>query len=403
MAEATKTKKAKKKVSEEVQAIVNAGLAESAVVYAPLDPNLLGKIMEIPVADIHSFWDTRDQPGVITDELVQSIKAHGLIQEIRVTPIVKPIVGWQIVDGRRRFGAVQALEWKTIKGVVVPPTNESELEALSYAANAYTQGLSLWDNIRWAEKLASKNYKNVDIAIKMGKTEAYVSQLRGILKLPEAIVTAVKDSEITDNAFGKVRAIARLKEPALQLRMFEIAKTRSAPSITEIVSAYRLCTGEDTVIVKENGNDVPKTLKLAPEIKDIVFLGDLEPKSIEKIKALAKLRDFGQQFEMAKVLAKRTVAAFRAGELPPTLDELNDWITELKRQAALARTEEEDTTPPEPVAFEFKPLSAIKLTELWEVHKDKLAKLKKETDVDPLKVAELKGVIKGIKLAGTDS
>lgn len=147
-------------------------------------------------------------------ELSESIKQHGIIQPLVVTPYKGK---FRIVAGERRYRASQLAGLKKVPVVV---RNHEELEELEIALVENVQRVDLSpleqavSIVRLHEQF-SMSYR--DIAKKLGKAETTISNIVRLLQLPEPAVEALRKNDITE---GHARAILALKtDEKLQIEL----------------------------------------------------------------------------------------------------------------------------------------------------------------------------------------
>lgn len=147
-------------------------------------------------------------------ELANSIKQHGIIQPLVVTPHNNK---FRIVAGERRFRASQLAGLSKVPAIV---RNHAELEELEIALVENVQRVDL-SPLEQAVSIVrlhdqfSMSFR--DIAKKLGKAETTISNIVRLLQLPENAVTALRKNEITE---GHARAILALKtDEKLQLEL----------------------------------------------------------------------------------------------------------------------------------------------------------------------------------------
>ena len=160
--------------------------------------------------DISKIVANPDQPRkefdkTALEELASSIKQHGVIQPIVVTPYKD---SFRIVAGERRFRASQLANMTKIPAIV---RNHEELEELEIALVENVQRVDL-SPIEQAVSIVrlhdqfSISFR--DIAKKLGKAETTVSNIVRLLQLPDSAVDALRKNDITE---GHARAILSLK------------------------------------------------------------------------------------------------------------------------------------------------------------------------------------------------
>ncbi|MCA9323766.1 ParB/RepB/Spo0J family partition protein [Candidatus Saccharibacteria bacterium] len=151
-----------------------------------------------------------DQPRREFDEqglkdLAESIKMHGVIQPLVVTPTGDL---YRIVAGERRFRASKIAGLKKVPAIV---RNHKELEELEIALveNVQRVDLSPLEQALSIVRLRDQfSLSPKDIAKKLGKAETTISNIIRLLQLPEKAVEALRTNRITE---GHARAILSLK------------------------------------------------------------------------------------------------------------------------------------------------------------------------------------------------
>lgn len=148
------------------------------------------------------------------EELAASIKQHGIIQPLVVTPYKDK---FRIVAGERRFRASQLAGLTKVPAIV---RNHAELEELEIALVENVQRVDL-SPLEQAVSIVrlhdqfSMSFR--DIAKKLGKAETTISNIVRLLQLPQNAVDALRNNEISE---GHARAILALKtDEKLQLEL----------------------------------------------------------------------------------------------------------------------------------------------------------------------------------------
>ncbi len=160
--------------------------------------------------DIAKIVPNPDQPRKQFDEttlreLSDSIKQHGIIQPLVVTPYKD---SFRIVAGERRFRASQLAGLKKVPVVI---RNHEELEELEIALVENVQRVDL-SPLEQAVSIVrlhdqfSMSFK--EIAKKLGKAETTISNIVRLLQLPDSAIKALSENKISE---GHARAILALK------------------------------------------------------------------------------------------------------------------------------------------------------------------------------------------------
>jgi len=141
------------------------------------------------------------------EDLANSIREHGIIQPIVVSP--KQNDKYQIIAGERRWRAAKLAKLKTIPAII---RTMEELERLEVAMieNVQRVDLSPIEQALGIEKLHqqfSLSYET--IAKRMGKHISTVNNIARLLQLPPEAIDALNKKFITE---GHARAVLSLKD-----------------------------------------------------------------------------------------------------------------------------------------------------------------------------------------------
>ena len=168
-----------------------------------------GGITEIPLEDIRS---NPYQPRVIFDsdaleELANSIKEHGIIQPIIVK---KGIKGYELVAGERRTRAARLAGLKTIPAII-KEFNDVEMMEIALIENIERENLNPIEEARAYENILKiNNITQEELAHKFSKSRSYITNMLGLLTLPDMVVKLVESKELS---MGHARALSKLEDP----------------------------------------------------------------------------------------------------------------------------------------------------------------------------------------------
>ncbi|MGJ8695831.1 MAG: ParB/RepB/Spo0J family partition protein [Verrucomicrobiaceae bacterium] len=145
------------------------------------------------------------------DELMQSIKEHGIIQPL----IVRPINGkLELIAGERRWRASEALGLATVPVIEREATDQEVLE-MALIENLQRQDLDAIEEAAGYVKLAKEfSMKQDEIAQRVGKSRASVANAMRLLDLQEPIQRHVADGLLT---VGHAKAILGIKDAKEQI------------------------------------------------------------------------------------------------------------------------------------------------------------------------------------------
>ncbi len=176
------------------------------------------KVYQIPLRDI---IPNREQPRRIfshqdLEDLVSSIKKHGLLQPIVVTE--SPRGGYELIAGERRLRAAGIAGLATIPALVRKASDHERLE-LALIENIQRQNLNVIEEAHAFKRLVDQYGLTQDqVAEQVGKSRSAITNTIRLLGLPEVIQKAVMDGELS---MGKARAILSLKDEREQIQMFQ--------------------------------------------------------------------------------------------------------------------------------------------------------------------------------------
>lgn len=139
-------------------------------------------------------------------ELAQSIKRHGVVQPLVVTPAKGGI--YTLIAGERRWRAAQTAGLKTVPAII---RSSQELEQLEIALieNVQRVDLTPLEQAVSIERLHEQFSLSYDeIAKRLGKANSTVNNTVRLLRLPEAARDALAAGRISE---GHARAILALK------------------------------------------------------------------------------------------------------------------------------------------------------------------------------------------------
>lgn len=176
---------------------------------------------EIILLEVNSLQTNPLQPrGAITPEslvdLVDSIKEHGVLEPLVVA---KTPAGYQIIAGERRWRASK-LAGLTHVPVVIRETSPKGMLEMALVENVQRIDLNPLDRAKGFERLMAEfNLTTSEIAVRIGKSVAYVSNSFRLLSLPDALKDGLLSGLITE---GHARALAAIEDHSLMVEAYKI-------------------------------------------------------------------------------------------------------------------------------------------------------------------------------------
>ncbi len=175
------------------------------------------RIWHIPLSDITANPDQprKEFSHAEMEQLVLSIKAHGIMQPITVTE--KDDGGYEIIAGERRYRAATIAEFPTIPAIVRSATDQEKLE-LGLIENIQRQDLNPIEEAFAYQRLSDEfGLTQQKISEQVGKSRSLIANTIRLLDLPTEIQKGLIDGLIS---VGKARALLSLTSEKEQLQMY---------------------------------------------------------------------------------------------------------------------------------------------------------------------------------------
>lgn len=181
------------------------------------DGNLSG-VIEMPVDQLQA--NPLQPRGVVSPEslvdLVDSIREHGILEPLVVA---KTPAGYQIIAGERRWRSAKIIGLPTVP-VIIKETSPRGMLEMAIVENLQRLDLNPLERARAFQRLIDEfNLSTSEIAKRVGKSQAYVSNSLRLLTLPDAIKDGVLSGLITE---GHARALAGIGDSKLMIEAYKI-------------------------------------------------------------------------------------------------------------------------------------------------------------------------------------
>jgi ParB family chromosome partitioning protein len=189
------------------------------------------------------------------DELIQSIRTHGILQPLLLRPHPSDTGRYQIIAGERRWRAAQAARLHAVPALI-RPLSDTDAAAAALVENLLREGL---DPIEEAEGFARliREFNHTQEALSdiVGKSRSHVANILRLLTLPEGIQALVRTGQLTA---GHARAL--VGHP-------------SAAALAQRVVAEGLSVRRTEVLAAKAGRAFkPESAEAAPRNPDIAAL-----------------------------------------------------------------------------------------------------------------------------------
>jgi ParB family chromosome partitioning protein len=197
-----------------------------------------GSLRTLP---IESLVPNRDQPrkhfeAALLRELADSIKIHGIVQPIVVTPHNDPPGSFMIVAGERRWRSAQLAGLHDVP-VVVRDTPESDRLELAVLENLQRLDLSpIEEAAAYRQLMDVREYTQEQLAERLGKDRSTIANALRLLKLPPKVQGYVQEGRLS---MGHARALLALESPAdmIELALEAIQRGYTVRAVEKAVKA----------------------------------------------------------------------------------------------------------------------------------------------------------------------
>ncbi len=180
--------------------------------------NTLDKeVIEVALDDI---IPNRFQPRLAFDEgalneLAKSIKEHGIIQ-----PLVLRKIGnkYEIIAGERRYKAAYIAGLRKVPAVTID-LNDNESAEVAIVENIQRKDLSPIEEAKSYKKLLERGYLTQEqLATRMGKTQATISNKLRLLNLSPKVQDALLNNKISER---HARSLLRIEDKSKQEELLD--------------------------------------------------------------------------------------------------------------------------------------------------------------------------------------
>jgi ParB family chromosome partitioning protein len=210
-------------------------LIGTPVVPAPRDGADAGeRVHQIDLASIvpSALQPRKDFPREALQELVESIRQHGIIQPLIVRLATASRAGggqvgarFELIAGERRWRAAQEIGLATVPAIV-RTANDLEVLELSLIENLQRADLNPIEEAQGYARLANEfGMRQEDIALKVGRSRAAVANALRLLDLHPQVQIWLAQNLVS---VGHAKVLLALKAPEEQLLAAETVLRRNA-------------------------------------------------------------------------------------------------------------------------------------------------------------------------------
>ena len=180
------------------------------------------------------------QPRKVFDEnalheLAESIKEHGVFQPIIVK---KSIKGYEIIAGERRVKASLLAGLEEIPAII-RNFNDTEMMEIALLENLQRENLNaIEESTAYKKLLETLSLTQEELAKRLGKSRSHITNMLGLLSLPEEIQNLISDKKLT---MGHARVLSKLESNNQQKELADkvITEGLSVRQLEEITNSEK--------------------------------------------------------------------------------------------------------------------------------------------------------------------
>jgi ParB family chromosome partitioning protein len=233
------------------------------------DPSERIQKLDVSLIDANPDQPRQHFDQTALDELASSIKQHGILQPLVVSPTGSRYL---IIAGERRWRAAKIAGLKQVP-TIVRTTAELEQLELAIIENVQRVDLSSLEQAVSIERLHQQFSTPYDaIAKRLGKAHTTVVNIVRLLQLPDEAKAALESRAISE---GHARQILALKkQPELQLELLKLIADNgwSVRQAERYVSAHKEGIAEAETKKQRAETETPATKALAKRLSTPVHI-----------------------------------------------------------------------------------------------------------------------------------
>lgn len=166
------------------------------------------QIQEIKLSELRSnpYQPRKNFDEGALQELADSIKEHGVFQPIIAK---KSIKGYEIIAGERRVKASMLAGKETIPAIIRDFSDQDMME-IALLENLQRENLNaLEEALAYKKLLEELSLTQEKLANRLGKSRSHITNMLGILTLPEEVKDLIMDNKIS---MGHARVLSKIQD-----------------------------------------------------------------------------------------------------------------------------------------------------------------------------------------------
>lgn len=211
------------------------------------------EIVELPIEELrpNPYQPRKIFNDEALNDLANSIKEHGVFQPIIVK---KSIKGYEIIAGERRYRASKLAGLSKIPAIIRDFSDEQMME-IALLENLQRENLNAIEEAHAYKTMLEKlNITQDQLAIKVGKSRSYVTNMLGILRLPKEVQRLVVQDKLS---MGHARMLSKLEDEnkIIELANRVVNEGLTVRDIEKITSSEEVAKKNKIVRKEEKSNE----------------------------------------------------------------------------------------------------------------------------------------------------
>ncbi len=211
------------------------------------------EIVELPIEELrpNPYQPRKIFNDEALNDLASSIKEHGVFQPIIVK---KSIKGYEIIAGERRYRASKLAGLSKIPAIIRDFSDEQMME-IALLENLQRENLNAIEEAHAYKTMLEKlNITQDQLAIKVGKSRSYVTNMLGILRLPKEVQRLVVQDKLS---MGHARMLSKLEDEnkIIELANRVVNEGLTVRDIEKITSSEEVAKKNKIVRKEEKSNE----------------------------------------------------------------------------------------------------------------------------------------------------
>ena len=207
-------------------------------------------IVEVKISDLRSnpYQPRKTFNEETLKELADSILEHGVIEPVIVKKTIK---GYELVAGERRTKAAKMAGLETIPAVI-RDFNDKEMMEIALIENIQREDLNPIEEASAYQKIIELGgFTQEEFAKKFGKSRSHVTNMLGLLSLPEVVKGYVQEKKLS---MGHARALSKISDPEKVLALADkvIKDNLSVRGLEQLISEEDLPRKQEQTRVRES-------------------------------------------------------------------------------------------------------------------------------------------------------